>query len=145
MTITIKAKPLEIKAELPGYGIFYLRRLGAAQEAEIRARLDEAKKLGDDIATKYKNLADEESNYIAAKNEGKLAELRASEDYQNCQKEQKEASEKMNDAINYLNKCRLKLWRAESPEAMERMLNDFTTEEINGFYEQVMEEANKNA
>lgn len=141
MTITISAKPLEVKAELPGYGIFYLRRLGAAKDAEIQTRINEAKKLGENIPIKYKSLFDAEEKYSAEKNKDKLTELRASEEYKKARAEQTAADNALQDVKSYVDKCHLELWRSDDPKAMEKLLADFSLKEIQGFYAQVMAQA----
>lgn len=141
MTITIDAKPLEIKAELPGYGIFYLRRLGAAKEAEIGEMFQRINTSGESLRSKYQTLIDEESRLIAVKNDEKLADLRASDEYQACKKEQAEHQKELQEATAIINKTCLSLWRSDDPKAMERLTNDFTSAQIQGFYRQAMEKA----
>lgn len=142
MTITIEAKPLEVKAELPGYGLFYLRRLGAGAEADIRERLEKAQSTLNEIKDKYADLIEQETRLIEAKDEKALADLRATDKFKEATAAQEEANKVLQDAANFATQAQLKLWRSDDPEAMERLLNDFTAEEIRGFYVQVMEQAN---
>lgn len=141
MTITIEAKPYEVRAELPGYGIFYIRRLGAGAEADLQERLKAAQKLIDDIKTKYQDIFDEETKLMADNDETGLGKLRKTDRYIEAQKEQDVNSKVLNEFSAYVNKVHLKLWRSDDPEAMGRLLSDFTMEEIRGFYQQVMTEA----
>lgn len=141
MTITIEAKPLEVKAELPGYGLFYLRRLGAGAEAELREKLQEAQEIINEIKEKYADIIEKETKLIEAKDAKALEEYRATAEYKNAQVEQAESTKKLQEVNDYANAAQLKLWRSDDPEAMKRLLNDFTTSEIIGFYKQVMEEA----
>lgn len=142
MTITIEAKPLEVKAELPGYGIFYLRRLGAGVEADLRERLQKAQSIIDEIKEKYATILEEETNLIEAKDDAGLEKLRNTDKYKEAQKEQADSSKTLQDAADFASKVQINLWRSDDPEAMERFLNDFTIDEIRGFYQQVMTEAN---
>lgn len=141
MTITIDAKPLEVRAELPGYGIFYLRRLGAAKEAELGEMFENLNIKREAFQKKYQKLIDNEAKLIADKNDGELENLRASEEYQACKKEQTEQQKELERATNYLNKTCLSLWRSDEPKAIERLANDFTNAQIQEFYRQVMEQA----
>lgn len=143
MTITIEAKPLEVKAELPGYGIFYLRRLGAAAEAEMQEKLHKAKSLIDNVAAEFENIIKQEEEYIKAKDEAKLSALKSSDEYKKAKDAQAKADAELQKAVAYSNKCQLGLWRSDDPKAMERLLNEFTMEQIRGFYVQVMEDAEK--
>lgn len=139
--ITIEAKPFEVKASLPGYGIFYLRRLGASRGAELREKLDVAQKMIDDATHKYQDIIDKESELKTTKNQQGLIKLRATTRYKEAEEAQKEASQKLQEALDFSDKCQLGLWRSEKPEAMKRLLDDFTIKEIRGFYAQVMEES----
>lgn len=143
MTITIEAKPLEVKAELPGYGIFYLRRLGAAAEAEMQEKFNKAKLLIDEVSSQFEELIANETEYIKSHDEAKLSALKASDEYKKAKDAQAKADAELQKAVAYSNKCQLGLWRSDDPEAMERLLNDFTMEQIRGFYVQVMEDAEK--
>lgn len=142
MTITIEAKPLEVKAELPGYGLFYLRRLGAGAEADIRERLAKAQDTINEIKDKYSDLIDEETKLIEAKDEKALTEFRSTDKFKEAADAQAEANKVLQDAAAFATQAQLKLWRSDDPEAMERLLNDFTADEIRGFYMQVMGQAN---
>lgn len=142
MTITIEAKPLEVKAELPGYGIFYLRRLGAGAEADLRERLQKAQSIIDKIKEKYADIIAEETKLMEAKDDVALAKFRASDKYREAEKEQTKSAAALQEAADYANKVQLGLWRSDDAEAMERFLNDFTMDDIRGFYKQVMDEAN---
>lgn len=142
MTITIEAKPLEVKAELPGYGIFYLRRLGAGAEADLRERLRKAQEIIDEIKAKYADIIAEETKLMEAKNDDALSKFRASDKYREAEKEQTKSAVALQEVADYANKVQLGLWRSDDPEAMERFLYDFTMEDIRGFYKQVMDEAN---
>lgn len=142
MTISIDAKPLEIKAELKGYGIFYLRHLGAGAEAETLEKIKLAKEKTEECAKKHKAITDKESSLVDAKDEKALEELRATAEYKKAMEEKAEVDAIMQDTNNYINKCMLNLWRSDDPKAMERLLSDFSTEQIRGFYAQVMTEAN---
>lgn len=141
MTITIEAKPLEVKAELPGYGLFYLRHLGAGAEADLRERLQKAQKIVDEIKEKYADIIEEENKLIETGDKKALAEFRATEHYKKAQEEQAGSAKTLQEVADYVNATQLKLWRSDDPKAMEGLLNDFTTAEIIGFYKQVMEEA----
>lgn len=145
MTITIHAKPLEVKAELPGYGVFYLRRLGASKEAELQDILNKAAVQIETVSAEFKDIIDRESEYIKNGDDKALTKLRASTAYQNAKEAQSKANDNLQQAVNYANKCQLSLWRAEDPKSIERLLNDFTTKQIIGFYTQVMAEANTDA
>lgn len=142
MTITIEAKPLEVKAELPGYGLFYLRRLGAGAEADLRERIQKAQEIIDQIKEKYGDVLEEENRLIESKDKEALEKYRKTDRYKEAQKEQESSAKTLQDAADYAAKAQLKLWRSDDPEAMERFLNDFTIDEIRGFYQQVMTEAN---
>lgn len=141
MTIKLEAKPFEIKVEVPGYGIFYLRRMGAAKEAEMQEVLGNAKSIVDKTADDYKDIVTKESQLVNAKDEVGLVNLRSTPEYKEAQRAQNKANDELQKAIAKLNKCMLSLWRSDVVGALDRLLEDFTTEQIKGFYTQAMEQA----
>lgn len=141
MAITIDAKPFEVKAELPGYGIFYLRHLGAGKEAELQDMMQKAKAEIDAVAEQYKDITEKEEELVKADDKTSLEELRASTEYKAAQKAQQKAGDSLQSAVAYANKCQLSLWRSDDKKALERLFSDFTAEQIRGFYAQVMLEA----
>lgn len=145
MTITLEAKPLEIKVEVPGYGIFYLRKMGAAKEAAMQDLLGNAKSAADKVAEDFKDIISKESQLIDAKDEVGLKDLRNTTEYKKAQQAQNKASEELQKAVAKLNKCMLGLWRAENAGALERLLEDFSTEQIKGFYAQAISQAEQDA
>lgn len=141
MTITIEAKPLEVEAELPGYGHFFLRRMGAGIEADIRNKFAEANAEYQEITERAKPLIEQEKKLREAGDKDALAKLTVSDEYKKALKDQNEATRKINEVMRYSTECHLKLWRSEDPELMKRLLNDFTAEQIMAFHRQVMEKA----
>lgn len=139
MKITIEAKPLIVDAELPGYGVFHLRRMGAAMEAELRDRYE---KIQDLINEKPdQELAEKELKLVEAKDKKALAELRATPEYRNANERRKKIDNEIYKFNSYINKKHLELWSSDDPDAMKRLREDFTMEQIKGFYGQVMEHA----
>lgn len=138
MRVTIPAKPLEIEVEVPGYGIFYVKHLGAGLDAAIQARLDIARQTMDNISNKYVSLIKQETKLMKANDEAGLTNLRETEVYKNAKKEQDECNRQLQDAVKFANKCQLELWRSDDPKALEKFFNDFSLKEIQGFYAQVM-------
>lgn len=141
MTIKLEAKPLEIKVEVPGYGIFYLRRMGAAKEAEMQEVLGNAKSMVDEVAADFKDIVSEESELVSAKDEAGLKDLRTTPEYKEARRAQDKANETLQNAIRQLNKCMISLWRSDVAGALDRLLEDFTMEQIKSFYAQAMEQA----
>lgn len=141
--ISIDAKPLETEIEIKGYGIFRVRRLGAGQEAEATARLDEARSSIDSIAKRYKALFDKEKELVKNKDELGLSELKKSPAYQKAMAEQKASSEKLEAVMGYVNKVHLGLWSSDDSEALTRLFNDFTFKQLGQFYRQAIAEADK--
>lgn len=139
--ITIKAKPFEVKAELPGYGVFRLKHLGASLGAELKQKLNEAQAMIDDAKNAYKDIVEKETELTKANDEKALDSLKASPRYQQAVLAQKEASKKLEEALEFSDKCLLGLWSSDDPKALEKLLTDFTPKEIKSFYEQVMAEA----
>ena len=140
MTITIKAKPLEVNVEVPGYGTFYVKQMGAGVEADIKNRLAEASASMDALREKYDALFKKEGELIKAKDEAGLKELKATDEYKQATQEQRECSKALDAVVNYSNECHLKLWRSDDPEAMKKFLNDFSAQQIMSFHAQVMAE-----
>lgn len=139
--IKIEAKPFEVQAELPGYGIFRLRRLGAGVEADIRNMLEDANADIKENADRYKDIIDKETQLIQDDKQKELEELRSSQRYIDAERAQKKASEKLQKAVDYSKKCQMELWRSDDPEALRKLFADFSFEQIMGFYNQVMREA----
>lgn len=141
MTISITAKPFEVKAKLEGYGIFYLRRLGAAQEAELQYEASTVKKEMDTVAEKFKGIIEKEKQLQAADDKAELETLRKSDEYLAAQAEQQRAAEKVDLILAKTRKAQLSLWRSDDEEALKRLFNDFTLEELKNMWQQVMSEA----
>lgn len=139
--ITIKAKPFETKVKIPGYGIYYLRHLGAGDEADIRNMLEDANADITENADKYREVIETERRLTEKNNQKELAVYRGTPIYLEAKEAQKKAGEKLQKAIAYSVKCQLELWRSDEPEAMEKLFKDFTSEQIIGFYQQAMTEA----
>lgn len=140
MTITIEAKPLEVNVEVPGYGTFYVKQMGAGVEADIKNRLVEASASMDALREKYDTLFKKEGELIKAKDEAGLKELKATDEYKQATREQRECSRALDEVVNYSNACHLKLWRSDDPEAMKKFLNAFSAQQIMSFHAQVMAE-----
>ncbi len=140
MTITIEAKPLEVNVEVPGYGTFYIKQMGAGIEADIKNRLAEASASMDALREKYDMLFKKEGELIKAKNEAGLKELKATDEYKQATQEQRKCSRALDEVVSYSNDCHLKLWRSDDPEAMKKFLNDFSARQIMSFHAQVMAE-----
>lgn len=140
--ITIKAKLFEVKAKIPGYGVYYLRHLGAGDEADIINMLEDAKADIDEAQEKYQDISAKEKKLIKENKVEELAKLNSTPDYKEADAAYKKANQKLQKAINYSKKCQLELWRSDDPDAMKRLLKDFTTDQIIDFYRQVMQETN---
>lgn len=138
MTITIQAKPLEIEAELPGYGKFYVRRLGAALEAEIQDRIQKAEEDNQAAQDKYKPLIEKELELTKTGKAEELAALKETDEYKEATKARTACAKSLIGAYNFAKREQLKLWRSDDPEALKKMFNDFSTEQIMDFYNQVI-------
>lgn len=141
MKITIEAKPLEIKAELPGYGVFYVRKMGAGAEMDLMARMSSIQEHMEEVRTKYAKLFDKENKLIADKDNAGLAELKNSAEYKEALKAQEEINKQIQSHSELVNRTMLNLWRSDNSEAVKKLLADFTITQIQGFYKQVMEQA----
>lgn len=140
--ISIEAKPLELAAELEGYGIFYVRKMGAGTEAEIRYRLDEANNAIEEMSEKYKGIIDKEKELMEAKDDKALEELRNTPRYKELLAKQKETGERLESVYHYTRDVQLKLWRSDDPEAVKKLFEDFSFDQIQSLYKQVMESEN---
>lgn len=138
MVYKIAAERFEMKVEITGYGIFTLHRLGAAKEAEFQDMLAQAQKDAKSVVTDYKDIFELETNYEKEKDDAKLKELKASKRYQEAREAQNAADDQLNDVKRYVEKCYLELWSAEDQSALEKLFNDFTSEQIRSFYAQAM-------
>jgi len=141
MTISIAAKPFEVKAKLEGYGVFFLRRLGAAQEAELQYGAAEVKKELDAVVDKFKDLLAREKELQAAGDNEGIEALRKTEEYLAAQAEQARVNGKLDAFLAKTRSAQLSLWRSDDEEALKRLFNDFTLEELKNMWQQVMSEA----
>lgn len=141
MTISIEAKPYEVEAEIKGYGVFRVRRLGAGAEADLKQRLDDATRAVDEVRTAYQNLYDRESKLIENKDADGLATLRQTDEYKQARADMAEAQKQTTEALKYAQKAHLKLWSTDNEENWKKLLNDFSYKEILGFYQQIMAKA----
>lgn len=141
MTISIEAKPYEVEAEIKGYGVFRVRRLGAGAEADLKQRLDDATRAVDEVRTTYQNLYDRESKLIENKDADGLATLRQTDEYKQAGADMAEAQKQTTEALKYAQKAHLKLWSTDNKENWKKLLNDFSYKEILGFYQQIMAKA----
>ncbi len=140
MKITLEAKPLEYQVEVPGYGLFTVRKMGAGVEADLAGRLREMDERQKSFDEEYKNIVDQEKELASAKNETELKKLKDSEKYKAAIKAQEELSRFLGKISGELMRVHLELWDCEDKEALKRFLNDFTTEQIRGFYKQIMDQ-----
>lgn len=140
MTITIEAKPLLTEVEIPGYGVFTVRLMGAGTEAEIRRRYREANDEAQAISNKYKNILDEEKKLMEDKNAAdELKAFRVSEDYQKAQKEISVVTEKLQRVSDYAREQRAKLFTCEDNSALTKLFDELTDKQLNDIYTQVVE------
>lgn len=143
MKITLEAKPLEYQVEVPGYGLFTVRKMGAGVEADIASRLREMNEKSELFDEEYKDIVDQEKKLASTENEAELKKLKDSEKYKMAIKAQEELSRSLGPISEELMHIQLGLWDCEDKEALRRFLNDFTIEQIRGFYKQVMEQVDK--
>lgn len=141
LDITIEAKPLIYNVEIPGYGMFTVRRLGAGAQADLSDELAAAQKAQEQIMEDFADTIAEEKRLVRANDQEGLNVLRASEAYKEAQSAQRKVSQMLQDAVNHSNRIELGLWDSEDKQALERFRNDFTIEQIRGFYQQVMQQA----
>lgn len=140
--VTLEAKPLEIKVNIPNYGLFTVRRLGAGAEAEIRSRLSKAIELSNKIQENYKDIIDKENRLIKEHDDQGLERLRSQPRYASVRSEQKKVDQLLEKANEYANRCYLALWSAEDHNSLERLFADLTTEQIQDLYKQAIKMAN---
>lgn len=143
MTITLQAKPLEYEVEIPGYGIFTIRRIGAGTEADLASRMRVIEELQQMIKEEYSDIFDEETKLIAAKDEKALKTLRSTDRYKEVEKKQAEITKKLNSTVEYTKKLAMSLWGSESHENLEKLFNDFTFEQIESLYKQALDQINR--
>lgn len=137
--ITIEAKPLTYDVEIPNYGIFTLRRLGAGKEAEIGYRLRIAEEKQKEVSKRYDDVIKREVALLEEKNDKELKELRESKEYLEAKAAQSEASAALRDSVLYQREVVAGLWSSQDEEALERLKNDFSSEQLNELYMQVMQ------
>lgn len=143
MTITLQAKPLEYEVEIPGYGIFTIRRIGAGAEADLASRMRVIEELQQMVKEEYSDILDEETKLIAAKDEKALNTLRSTDRYKEVEKKQAEITKELNSTVEYTKKLAMSLWGSESYENLEKLFNDFTFEQIESLYKQALDQINQ--
>lgn len=139
--ITLEAKPLEYQVEVPGYGLFTVRKMGAGAEADVARRLREMDERSKQFDEEYKDIIDQEKELAAAQDEGGLKKLKGSKKYQEAVRVQKDSAQFLRQITEELMQIQLGLWDCEDKGALKRFLNDFTSEQIQSFYKQVMDQA----
>lgn len=143
MTITLQAKPLEYEVEIPGYGIFTIRRIGAGAEADLASRMRVIEELQQMVKEEYSDILDEETKLIATKDEKALNTLRSTDRYKEVEKKQAEITKELNSTVEYTKKLAMSLWGSESYENLEKLFNDFTFEQIESLYKQALDQINQ--
>lgn len=138
--ITIEAKPLTYDVEIPGYGVFTLSRLGAGKEAEMSYRLRVADEKQKEVSRRYKGVIEQEKKLLDEKNDEELKKLRASKEYLEAKEAQAETSAALRDAVLYQREAVAGLWNSQNQKALERLKNDFSSEQLNELYLQVMQQ-----
>lgn len=144
MSIVLEAKPIEIPVEIPGYGKFTLRRLGAGAEAEIMSRLREASEETEKVTAQYKEILDAEKEFVKNKNIEELEKLKATDEYRSAKQAIEHATSHMQRTGEYANTRMLKLWDSEDKDSLTRLLNDFTTEQLRALYQEAITISNSN-
>lgn len=139
MTFTLEAKPYELKVEIPGYGIFTIKKLGAGKESEIRLRLNEAQKLMDELNDKYKDIIEKENNLIKSSDEENLKKLRESAGYKEVKNKQSEVNRKLQKAHDFAVDSQLSLWSADNEDDLKKLFDDFSAEQLNSLYRQALD------
>lgn len=122
MTIKIEMKPITCEIEIPGYGKFQVKPMGAGAEAEIRVISRELEEK-DEIVKQFDELVEKEKN-------GEKLD-RNSEEYQACLKAYSEIG-KVVDTLR--DKTYEKMREVFSGEKVEQLFNDFTYEQIAKIY-----------
>ncbi len=141
MTIGIELKPLEVQANIKGYGTFFVRRIGAAVEAMLNEQLSAVQKQLDQVKNTNAELLAKENELISSKNTQELEKLRATAEYQELSKAQKIVGEQLSETIRKSNKAMMDCWRSEAEGAVEKLFNDLTMDQIKSAYVQIMTEA----
>ncbi len=136
--ITIQAKPLTAEVKIGDYGVFTVRLMGAAAEAEIHKRFREATAYSNDVMRKYSDVLDEEKKFIADSNEAALEELRASAKFKEASKAISEAYDKLEDVKRYACSERQKLFASEDYGKLERLFTELNSEQINVIYGEIV-------
>lgn len=142
MSIILEAKPIEIQVEIPGYGNFKLRRLGAGAEAEIMKKLREASEENKRVTNKFKDVLESEKNFLRTSQTTKLEELKATAEYQSAKQSIEKAAAIMQGAVEYSNERMLSLWNSDDQKSLEKLLNDFTIEQLRALYQQAISKSN---
>lgn len=141
MTISITMKPLDVKVNIEGYGVFSLRRPGAAQEIEMTEKLDNLQSEMKALTTKYKDFYEQEKALTAAGDKAGLEALFNSEEYAPVQAERKKIDDKTDAVLLESRKNFLSLWRSDDKEALERLMKEATYEQLQKAYAEAMEQA----
>lgn len=141
MTINIELKPLEIPVEIPDFGTFFVRRMGAATEAVLQEQLSDVQKKMDDLKRNNAELFSKEAKLIADENLQALEELRATVEYQAASEIQKTVDGLLQHTIQSMNKAIMDCWRSEMDGAVEKLFSTLSMAQIKSAYNQIMTEA----
>lgn len=141
MTMDINLKPLEIKVEIKDYGIFYVRRIGAATEAVLQDQFAQVQKQLNDIQKNNADLIAKETKFIHDKNVQALEKLRATVEYQELLSAQKAVESLLSDVTRQANKVIMECWRSDVDGALDKLLNDLTMGQLKSAYQKIIAEA----
>ena len=139
LAITLEAKPYEYQVEIPGYGLFTVRRLGAGTQADLADKMRAAEKAQKKVERDFAEIVEKEKRLVAENATEELATLRTSEEYKKAEKAQKKVSSLLQDTINCINRAELALWSSDDPKALEKLMTELTIEQIRELYGKAME------
>lgn len=140
MTFTLEAKPLEVKVKVPGYGIFYVRQMGAGTQADINDRLSAMEQKNNEVKEQYAEVLEREEQLAATKDDAGLAKLHRCGDYKRARSAIEQSKLDLLALTRYVDRCWLSLWRSDDSDALARFLGDFSADQLRSFHAQAMEQ-----
>lgn len=143
MAITLAAKPNNIEVEIPGYGKFTIKRLGAAKEAKIGTLVQKAEQSTKEISKKYKDLMEKEMELKSSGNVEELEALRSSQEYLEAQEKENESNLILREAVSLINRYCCEAWSSSDKNALKNLFNDFSAKQLQQLYAQAIAEADK--
>lgn len=138
-TITLEAKPYEYQVQIPGYGLFTVRCLGAGTQADLADKLHAAEKAQQKVERDFAEVIAEEKRLAEGGDHEALVAFRAADEYKHATRAQAQATTVLQSASEAVVKAEMALWSSEDPKALEKLMSELTIEQIRGLYRKVMQ------